>query len=97
MKTDARTPVTPLEPGVERVYLIAVKVPYRRNAEPPTYKVLERALRPAIRSIGGKWIKAQGYEDYNPLRGGNDYEGGGTTARRRPCPSPSRDSEQNYG
>ena len=66
MKTDARTPVTPLKPGVERVYLVAVGVPYRRNAEPPPYKVLERALRPAIKSIGGKWIKTQGYEDYNP-------------------------------
>lgn len=69
MKTDARTPVTPLKPGVERVYLVAVGVPHRRKAELPAYKVLERALRPAIKSIGGKWIKAQGYEDYNPRTG----------------------------
>jgi hypothetical protein len=66
MKPDARPAVTPLKPGVERVYLVAVGVPYRRNADPPAYKVLERALRPAIKSIGGKWIKTQRYEDYNP-------------------------------
>jgi len=53
-----------------------VGVPYRRNAESPAYKVLERTLRPAIKSIGGKWIKAQGY-------GGLQSPHGGTTMRAR--------------
>jgi len=37
----------------------------RRTAQAPTYKELERALRPAVKKMGAEWVKAQGFEDYD--------------------------------
>ena len=62
---DARTPLTPLRPGAMRVYLVAFEIPYRRTAQPPSYKEIERALRPAVKKMGAEWVKAQTYEDYD--------------------------------
>ena len=62
---DARTPVTPLRPGTMRVYLVAIEIPYKRTAQAPTYRELERALRPAVKKMGAEWVKAQTYEDYD--------------------------------